>query len=280
MQIKRFISTIIVLILFGNFSFAIENSDKKKIKDESFFKELLKDHGKIWTAPGRFRTKDWILSAGLAGITAYMISNDESIYSRVKAYQNKNQWVSDISPVMTLFGDGTINLGVSGLFYLSGAILKDKITKNTGKLIFMGLIHSGIVVQLLKHLTGRQRPEAENGIDHWDGPAGFFKRYKNHRDMYYDSFPSGHTITIWTTATIIAHQYNRTIFVPMLSYSIAILSGLSRLTEDKHWLSDVFVGAVLGFAIGKFVYKKRSAKFVISPLAGKKTVGFNLNYIF
>jgi len=277
---RRFISILITIFILWNFSFSTEISEDKSAKNRGFFKELFKDEGKIWSAPFGFKTKDWILTAGIAGITAYMILNDESIYGRVKAYQEKNPWVSDISPSMTLLGDGTLNLGLSGLFYLSGAVFKDKHIKNTGKLLFMGLIHSGIVVQLLKHLSGRQRPEAGNGIDHWEGPAGFFKRYKNHRDMYYDSFPSGHTITIWTTATIIAHQYNNSFVIPAISYSLALLSGLSRLTEDKHWLSDVFVGGVLGFAIGRFVYKKRSDKFFLTPVAGKNKYGISMNFIF
>ena len=155
---------------------------------------------------------------------------------------------------------------------------KDEKAKDTGKLVLMSLIHSGVVVQLLKHLTGRQRPEAENGVDRWDGPSGFFKRYKDNRDMYYDSFPSGHTITVWSTATVIAHQYNKSVIVPILSYGLATLSGLSRITEDTHWLSDVFVGAVLGFAIGKFIYKKRSGKFMIMPLIENGKTGINVGF--
>ncbi len=180
---------------------------------------------------------------------------------------------------MTLLGDGNVSLGISCLFYISGLITKDSKAKDTGKLVLMSLIHSGIVVQILKHLTGRQRPQAENGIDSWAGPSGFFKRYKDNRDMFYDAFPSGHTITVWSTATVIAHQYNKSLIVPVISYGLATLSGLSRVTEDKHWMSDVFFGAVLGFAIGKFIYKKRSNKFFITPITDNGKTGINLGFI-
>ena len=255
-----------------------EQSSTKANSDDPFFKALLKDEAEIWTAPLRFSLKDWALVAGMSVLTGYLISNDESIYSRFKAYQGKNKWVDDVSPIMTLLGDGNVSLGISGFFYLSGFALKDEKAKDTGKLVLMSLIHSGVVVQLLKHLTGRQRPEAENGIDRWDGPSGFFKRYKDNRDMYYDAFPSGHTITVWSTATVIAHQYNKSVFVPILSYGLATLSGLSRITEDTHWLSDVFVGAVLGFAIGKFIYRKRSRKFMVMPLIGNGKTGINIGF--
>ncbi len=275
MILKR--TTVIILIFFiitSSLVYSTQDTNKKS----SFFKELFSDHGKLWSSPFHYNSQELIISILAAVITTYMIVNDESIYSRIKAYQAKNKWVSDMSPGLTLFGDGGLNLGLSGLFLVSGMILKSKKTSNTGKLLLMGLIHSGIIVQLLKHLTGRQRPEAESGVDKWSGPSAFFKRYKNHRDMFFDSFPSGHTITIWTTSTIIAHQYNRTPIVPVLSYSIAILSGLSRVTEDKHWLSDVFAGALLGFAIGKFVYHKRSNKFAVSPYISKNSLGLSISF--
>ncbi len=289
-MLKKQIALILLFILifsFTNFSItASENfkydPDEKNTADENnkdnFFKAILEDEGEIWTSPLRFSLKDWTLVAGFSVLTGYMIANDESIYERIKSYQKKNKWVDDLSPVITLLGDGNVSLGISALFYASGLVIKDKKAKDTGKLVLMSLIHSGIVVQLLKHLAGRQRPEAESGVDKWNGPAGFFKRYKDNRDMFYDSFPSGHTITVWSTATVIAHQYNRSVIVPILSYGLATLSGLSRVTEDTHWLSDVFAGAVLGFAIGKFIYKKRSQKFIVMPLIGSGQTGLTIGF--
>lgn len=287
-MVKKQISLLIILILWTNFIplYSYDSEDKQYTKNENnnpnenieepFFKALLEDEAEIWTAPLRFSLKDWALAAGISAFTGYLIVNDESIYERFKAYQNKNKWVDDMSPVVTLLGDGNVSLGASALFYLSGLILKDKKARDTGKLLLMSLIHSGIVVQLLKHLTGRQRPQAEDGVDRWEGPSGFFKRYKDNRDMFYDAFPSGHTITAWSTATVIAHQYNKSVIIPIISYGLATLSGLSRVTEDTHWLSDVFAGAVLGFAIGKFIYKKRSQKFMVMPLMENGKTGITI----
>ena len=35
--------------------------------------------------------------------------------------------------------------------------------------------------------------------------------------------------------------------MPIISYGLASLVGISRIIEDTHWASDVFVGAVLGY---------------------------------
>jgi len=281
MRKKQITPVLIVILLLNFFPVSAQDPDPKDKKTEKksetpLFKTLLEDEAEIWTSPLRYSLKDWALVAGISAFTGYLIANDESIYDRIKSYQQKNKWVDDLSPAVTLLGDGNISLGISALFYASGMILKDGKAKDTGKLVLLSLVHSGIVVQLLKHLTGRQRPEADNGTDRWEGPSGFFKRYEDNRDMFYDSFPSGHTITVWSTATVIAHQYNKTFIIPVISYGLATLSGLSRVTEDTHWLSDVVVGAVLGFAIGKFIYGKRSKKMMIMPLLDNGRTGISI----
>ena len=48
-------------------------------------------------------------------------------------------------------------------------------------------------------------------------------------------------------------EYRDKPLIPILSYSAASLIGLSRLTENKHWATDVLVGAMLGYLSGKQV---------------------------
>jgi len=52
-------------------------------------------------------------------------------------------------------------------------------------------------------------------------------------------------------ATVFASVYKDKPWVGVLSYGIATGVALSRLNDDKHWASDVFIGAALGFAGGK-----------------------------
>ena len=77
-------------------------------------------------------------------------------------------------------------------------------------------------------------------------------------------------------------EYKDTKFVPIVAYSAATLIGLSRLTENAHWFSDILVGAALGYLCGRQVVNNyhRYSK-IQSQLAAKKnnTISFNLNYI-
>ena len=261
-----------------------DESGNKTEKEPRFFKTVLQDQGKILTSPFRMKGKDFLLWGGVALVTGVLIANDETIYREIKEFQQKNEWVDDISPKVTKLGLGEWNLGIAGAFYLGGLLFKDKKAKETARLTLMTFIHTGIVVQIGKHLTGRQEPKWDNGKDHWAGPAGFFKRYKEGEISHYDAFPSGHTITIFGTATVVAEMYKKTIWVPVLSYSLAAACGLSRITEDTHWLSDVFLGAVLGYAIGKYIVKKRNrlgkSKLNFYPIANSQQIGINVQYVF
>lgn len=270
-------------------SVASETPDNKTPEGEEagasstpFFKAALQDQGNLYAAPFRIKNNEWLAWGGVAAATGLLIIGDEAIYREIKRFQARNDWVNDISPKITRLGSGEFNLGIAGLFGLGGWIFNDRRALETAKLTLMTFIHTGLTVQLGKHLTGRQRPSWENGADHWSGPAGFFRRYKKGEIAHYDAFPSGHTISIFGTATVIAEMYKKTVWVPALCYSAAALTGLSRVTEDTHWLSDVFLGAVLGYVIGKYVVKHRgkAGNFVITPKAGAGGAGISAIYLF
>jgi membrane-associated phospholipid phosphatase len=67
--------------------------------------------------------------------------------------------------------------------------------------------------------------------------------------------------------------------VPVLAYGAASLIGLSRISENKHWISDVFAGAAIGYLSGRLVVNNyhRYAKLK-SPGQKKNSLSFNLQY--
>ena len=90
-----------------------------------------------------------------------------------------------------------------------------------------GFIANGIITYGIKFATGRTRPDESN------------RR----------SFPSGHTSNSFLTATIANEIYGNKVGIP--AYTLACITGLSRLHDNKHYASDVIFGAALGTAIGK-----------------------------
>lgn len=78
----------------------------------------------------------------------------------------------------------------------------------------------------------------------------FNRERPNRLDRF--SLPSGHTYSAFATASSLQHTYGWK--VGAIAYPIAAIVGLSRITDDYHWLSDVTAGAVLGTLIGRITY--------------------------
>ena len=64
------------------------------------------------------------------------------------------------------------------------------------------------------------------------------------------SLPSGHSSAIWSVATVIADRTDN-VFVDIACYGLAALTSISRIQQDKHWASDVFIGSAIGYFIAK-----------------------------
>jgi membrane-associated phospholipid phosphatase len=71
----------------------------------------------------------------------------------------------------------------------------------------------------------------------------------------YRSFPSSHTALAFVSATFLYEEYkDRNIWYGIAGYSIATASGVLRMMNNKHWMSDVLVGAGIGILATKAMY--------------------------
>ncbi len=91
----------------------------------------------------------------------------------------------------------------------------------------------GISVYALKNITKIERP------DH----SGF------------NSFPSGHTATAFAGAEFLWQEYKDvSIWYGISGYLVATGTGIFRIYNDKHWLTDVAMGAGIGILSTKIAY--------------------------
>ena len=81
-----------------------------------------------------------------------------------------------------------------------------------------------------------------------------------------NSFPSGHTATAFVAATIMHKEYGltRSPWWSVLAYGCATTTGIMRTLNNRHWISDILVGAGigvistdLGYMLGDFIFKKK-----------------------
>ncbi len=241
--------------------------------------DFLKDAGQIWSYPFHIKTDDILPIIGLAAVTGLVIANDEAISRGFRNFYDSHPWVRDASPVITQMGSWGA-WATAGLFLGAGLAGGNHRPTETGVLAASAMLESSLLVWFLKGIFGRQRPSYADGVDHWSGPAGFFKRYEKGYEDAYDSFPSGHAITAFSLATVVAVQYHETVWVPVLSYAVATCVGLSRVTMSRHWLSDVLVGGVLGHLIGRLVVRNHRERYHSLPAVSLSPRSFSLTFSF
>ncbi len=68
------------------------------------------------------------------------------------------------------------------------------------------------------------------------------------------SFPSGHTITAFATATFFAIVFRENKWVSISLLSAAILVALSRIYLLQHFFRDVLAGSLIGVSIAIMIY--------------------------
>jgi membrane-associated phospholipid phosphatase len=142
---------------------------------------------------------------------------------------------------------------IGGALYLGGRLAHNERMADLGlhgtEAIFVGLLATGAI----KGTAGRARPY--KGID---TPHDFklFRGFTGGSD--YSSFPSGHTLTGFAAAAAVTAETHRwwphsTWYIAPVMYGGATLIGMSRMYNNKHWASDVMMGAAIGTFAGRKV---------------------------
>lgn len=213
-------------------------SPSSNVKKPSFIRDVLHDQKVIWTSPFRLRAGDakWFVPA--VAVSALAIGTDERTSSWIDHWGTMRPLSRDVSYAGSIWSTAGIS---SGLYFI-GKATKNKRLAETGRLSFEALLNSAAIVGVVKHITRRPRPNLNNGEGtfFWGGR----------------SFPSGHSSSAWSVATVVAYEYHDKPLVRYGAWGAAALVTTARYTGRYHFLSEVLLGSALGFYTGRFVYKE------------------------
>lgn len=206
-----------------------------------------------------FTYRDALL-AGAVVASAWLIRPlDEPYAARLQDSSTQaNRRLHELSKlVRTTTAPGSYIIGTT--MYLAGRVTKERHLTELGLRGTEALLVGEAVGGVLKVLAGRQRPDVEprnaNGFSFMRGLTG--------GDEYH-SFPSGHTLAAFAAAAAVTSEtsvwWPRTQFVvgPLL-FGGAAITGMSRMYDNRHWASDVIVGAGLGTFAGLKVVRYHRA---------------------
>ncbi|MBK9098064.1 MAG: phosphatase PAP2 family protein [bacterium] len=208
---------------------------------QSDFSLFMEDGVNLATAPFSFTSTDWLKTGALVLATGLAFSLDPKI---------KDQVNSQRSPSLdnaTGFGEKYGSTSYAGIFaggmYLTGKIFNNKSIATTGRMLTESILYSGLAVSILKYTVGRSRPYTN------EGPVTMFTYSFQEANV---SFPSGHTATAFAVSTVLANRIDNP-FATVALYGLAGFTGYQRIYDNKHWFSDVFVGAAIGYFIGSSI---------------------------
>jgi membrane-associated phospholipid phosphatase len=210
--------------------------------------DFLHDQKCLWLFPVQLaKGKHWAPTLVILGGTAGLIFADPHAMPYFQTHQRNWDDFNDVfDPMITT---GEVVALPAGLM-TAGYIRHDDREINTALLAAEAYGDSVVINLAIKAVTRRERPA--------DVPLGapftgtFFNGGKS--PFKGSSFPSGHATAVWSVATIVAERYRHRgkPWIPILSYTLATAISASRITEQAHFPSDVWLGAALGYTIAKY----------------------------
>jgi hypothetical protein len=182
--------------------------------------------------------------------------------AREKYRETRNRYVPDFNNNY----DDYLQYGSTISYYalnLSGIKGKHTVGRATMNFLY-GQVIMHLTDYLLKNTTHVLRP---------DGRA-------------YNSFPSGHTATAFAGATFLHKEYGqyRDPMYSLFGYAMATGTGMGRQLNNRHWVSDVLVGAGIGILSTELGYwigdKIHGNKGTYQQLDKKGLLSANINPSF
>ena len=173
------------------------------------------------------------------------------------ADDNVNRAMVDSSAARNFFrfgkylGESYTLFPVAATVYVVGRTKDEPKVSHVGMDLIESLVMSEALTQAVKYTTRRQRPDGSG---------------KN-------SFPSGHAADTFAFATALERHLGWKGAVP--AYIFASYVAISRLPDNRHWLSDTVFGAGVGIIAGRTVTRHgREYPVAVYPVRGGLMVAY------
>jgi membrane-associated phospholipid phosphatase len=219
---------------------------ERDVSCQTLPRNFLQDQKDIWLFPLQLaKGRQWLPAAAVTGVTAALIvadPHDTPYFRRTARFETFNHTFS-----------GRITSAeiaiVPAAFLVVGHFRHDSYAEKTALLAGEAYADSAIVDIVMKIASRRLRPSDIPP----SGPLSdtFFHSTVSTTGIN-TSFPSGHAAAAFAVATVVSHRYRQHRWVPWAAYGMATVISFSRVTNQAHFPSDVFLGAALGFSISEF----------------------------
>lgn len=196
-------------------------------------------------SPLQWDSTSFFIYPSIVLATYFLMIIDEPVTNAITGdgrYQD-SRWIK----AAEFYGrNSTSEIAAAG-FTLTGIVLNDEDIARIGLEIYESYFFANNIHSVVKRMFGRSRPYEDKGTTNFNP----FPDRKNPLN----SFPSGHATLSFSLSTVLAGHVDNT-WLKVLCYTPAVLTCFSRVYQEMHWGSDVFLGAAIGYLVGNFVVNR------------------------
>jgi membrane-associated phospholipid phosphatase len=230
------------------------------------------DFVKVVTSPSRWDRGDILTLAAVSGGGLLLMAFDGDIQDWSQSRRTGSS--DEAASVFTVFGNGAVLLGLCGAIYAAGEIGHADGWRKTALLSLESLATASLIDWTGKFVFGRARPYSGES-------SGSFHPFS--LESAHWSLPSGHATAAFSVATTIA-MLSEPVLVDIVAYTLAGLVGASRVHDNKHWASDVFLGSALGYFVGREIVHlnrpeaKKTLSLGVCSAGGRQALTLSLSF--
>lgn len=212
-------------------------SARPLVNEDTSFKSLFTQ---VPPAFKRLGSKGSLAVLGVGVLVAGVVSNSDDALTRHAS--NSVRFDHNLlagHALGDIYFQGSVSLGT----YLAGYAARSPRTMLLGADLIRAQLMSGFLTDVTKVIVQRERP---NGANY--------------------SFPSGHTTSAFASATVLQQHFGLKVGIP--AYLVGAYVAVSRMADDRHYPSDLVIGAAIGVASAHSLTVERGRnRMVIAPMA-------------
>jgi membrane-associated phospholipid phosphatase len=249
----RFLLLLLLIVMFevspygASSLFAQDLDSPDTVRGNKYnFSQFGHETVQFFIQPIKWEGSDW-LKLGLVGAGTFLlmqvdqpirnaVTKDQRYYLSVPI-EGGRMWAELPPPVLIFAGFATYSL-----------ITGDRATRKTAYELGQALLYAGAVDKLSNIAIGRAKPYMN------EGPKSFhsFSASSFSFQQDYQSLPGGHNVIAFALSTVLSRNAGP-VWLKVLAYVPAGLTFISRVYQDRHWTSDDFLGAALGYFTATWV---------------------------
>lgn len=209
------------------------------------FSQFGRETWRFFKQPVTWDGSEWLKVGLIGGGTFLLMQVDQPIrdvvvkdqrYYKSVPIEAGRMWAELYPPVLIFTG-----------FAVHSLITDDIRTRKVAYEVGQACLYAGVVDKLLSLSFGRAKPFVNEGPKSFHPFSTFDPLLQDNQSM-----PGGHCTIAFALSTVLSRNAGP-VWLKVLAYVPASLTFVSRVYQDRHWTSDDFLGAALGYSIATWV---------------------------